>query len=287
MAILALVDADLVAFSASISVEKAVWSAYFEGELLRSSAGKADLNAWLKVQEFDLTEIEFLSTPTLGTWFQVKFRINALLRMLQNRTQADRMELILSSNTSYRKDKYPSYKAHRKAAKPIYYEAAVEYLVKEKEAVIAPPGLEGDDWLGVRHYENYLSHTVKAVRTIVCTKDKDLKMIPGLLYSWHRDEMLIISPAEANKWFYTQLLMGDAADNIKGLYRVGEVKSTKWLEEIAPDEYEEFVLRKYQEEWGDISGLEMFKMNKELLWIRRTWNAETPDFLGPRTGEML
>jgi DNA polymerase-1 len=192
--------------------------------------------------------------------------------------------LILSSKLSYRKLAHPSYKAHRKAEKPVYYDQVCEYLVQKKGAEIAPDGLEGDDWLGILHYTAWLMG--HSPWSIVCTKDKDLRMIPGQLYMWHHDELLALSIEEANKWFYLQLLMGDTADNIKGLHRVGEVKASKLLEEVNPKEYEEFVLNLYQKEWGTVKGLEMFKMNKELLWIRREFDSANPELLGPTRGVM-
>ena len=73
-----------------------------------------------------------------------------------------------------------------------------------------------------------------------------------------------MTDSEGTKFFYTQLLTGDTADNIPGVQGIGPKKADKILEGLE-DEYEmyEACLNAYQ---GD---LEFLVENAQLLWLRR------------------
>lgn len=53
----------------------------------------------------------------------------------------------------------------------------------------------------------------------IATIDKDLDGCPGWHYNWRHDSIYYVSEVEANRFFYTQLLTGDATDNIPGLHK--------------------------------------------------------------------
>lgn len=66
--------------------------------------------------------------------------------------------------------------------------------------------------------------------TVVCSPDKDLKQVKGVLFDYKKDETFLISQEEATFNLYLQILTGDTTDNIKGLPGLGEVKAKKLLE---------------------------------------------------------
>ena len=73
-----------------------------------------------------------------------------------------------------------------------------------------------------------------------------------------------MSQWEGDKFFYTQILTGDAADNIKGLKGIGPVKATKLLAECkSVDQLWEACVKAYD---GDT---ERIIENARLLWLRR------------------
>ncbi len=121
---------------------------------------------------------------------------------------------------NYRSDfvKEVAYKANR-AAKPFYHEFARQSLINDLGA-IEVDDQETDDELGIQ--QNML--------TCICTKDKDLLTIPGLNFNWVTGILKYISEQEADKYFYEQILIGDRADNIKGLPGIGPKKAEKILE---------------------------------------------------------
>ncbi len=121
---------------------------------------------------------------------------------------------------NFRKDVYPSYKSGRKKTrKPLGYKALCEWLAEEEET-IRKPGLEADDVCGL------LSTQPKNKdNCIVVSNDKDLMTIPGLLYRPMNDELLTITEPEADKYFYTQCLTGDATDGYPGVPGIGPKKA--------------------------------------------------------------
>lgn len=105
------------------------------------------------------------------------------------------------------------YKANRVAAKPEHYLAAREHLTVMWGAEIIT-GMEADDAVSIAQTED----------TCIASIDKDLRQVPGWHYSWKKPEQGVVYVTEEQglHWFYTQMLTGDAVDNIKGLPRCTE-----------------------------------------------------------------
>jgi len=73
-----------------------------------------------------------------------------------------------------------------------------------------------------------------------------------------------VTEFEGLRFFYKQILTGDRADNIMGLYRVGPVKAEKMLQDCNSEKsLWEAVLKAYD---GD---KERVVENARLLWLRR------------------
>lgn len=134
------------------------------------------------------------------------------------------------------------YKGNRKSEKPLHYLNLVEYMRGNYECVMAK-GLEADDLLGVYQTK------AEPLSTIICSRDKDLKIIQGMHYGWesgfqreigpmHVDEIGDVSlNARRNKisgtglkFFYSQVLTGDVTDNYPGLPSCGPVKAYDLLD---------------------------------------------------------
>ncbi len=177
---------------------------------------------------------------------------------------------------NYRQDyvKNVPYKANR-GDKPFYYALARKHIIKHYYVVMAN-GQETDDLLGIDHMN---PNTL----TIVASKDKDLKTVPGWNYDWFQKELKFISPPTADTNFYMQLLMGDRADNVSGIYGIGPVKAKKLLEDCKnKKEMLNIVLNLYHEAYSRLTaprrGLTMLNEVGKLLYIRRKpdeiWSVE-------------
>lgn len=128
------------------------------------------------------------------------------------------------------------------------------------------------------------------VMHVVHTADKDMRMFCGTHVTWE-DYHVVDVPLGTydlvgmnglqygHKWFWMQMLMGDTADHIPGLPRVGEVtaksvlEGTKSNEEAAP-----LVYGMYREKMGE-GWRSYFVEQAVLLWMRTDRNAELLDVL--------
>lgn len=174
-----------------------------------------------------------------------------------------------SSGSAARVSIYPEYKANRATArKPVHYEALREFLVTNWDALVVN-NMEADDLVSVRG----LDHKDNVIVSI----DKDLWNTPGLHYHWKRKDLHEVSEHKALYNFYTQTLVGDVADNVKGVKGIGPKKAAVILDR-AKDERElyDFCLEAYYEN----------KMSKEQLDIACTvlWMARELDSFGNPIG---
>jgi len=110
---------------------------------------------------------------------------------------------------------------------------------------------------------------------IVCHIDKDLNMIPGWHYNFKKKETYFVSPESAYIFLMTQILTGDAADNIKGLPKVGPVKAANLLKDKKLDDLLGIVLKEYQKIMGSVWQEHFIKVANCIL-IRNTFEELRP-----------
>lgn len=195
-------------------------------------------------------------------------------------------DIYLTGKDNYREaygSEWHPYKGNRKADKPEHYAELKKYMVESLGAVVID-GEEADDKLGILGY---------AGTHVICTIDKDLYGVPGWHYHWKRKELHNVSPEDADRFFYTQMLTGDSTDNIPGLYkRVGMKASAKIKEPIAdmftPEEMYAYVRSVYMVGYDRVgmcldeadSVVDDWLLRQgRMLWIRREegemWHAPT------------
>jgi 5'-3' exonuclease len=143
-------------------------------------------------------------------------RLNKTIENICKACDAKDYNIYLTSqdHSNFRFEVDPTYKANRSSEKPPYYTDLREYMTEVHKAEIAF-GCEADDLLGINQNED----------TIICTIDKDLKQIPGRHYNFVKDYHYTVTPQEGLHWFYTQIVTGDNADNVKGLAGIGPRKA--------------------------------------------------------------
>jgi len=134
------------------------------------------------------------------------------------------------------------YKGQRKQDKPFHRDNVRAYMLDNYECVVAN-GMEADDMLAV--YQT----NAAPLTTVICSRDKDLKMVEGMHYTWACAKQPQWGPAPVDKlgelqydsgknkltgtgskFFYSQVLCGDATDNYSGLPRCGPKRAFELLE---------------------------------------------------------
>jgi 5'-3' exonuclease len=174
------------------------------------------------------------------------------------------MHLTGKNNFRYQIATTVPYKGNRvDKPKPKHLAFLRSHLVKEWGASISE-GEEADDTIAIEA-------TKLGDNCVIVSLDKDLDQICGWHYNFVKRLGYYITPEEALVKLYTQMLTGDAADNIKGLFRIGPVKAAKIIGDTTNElELYNKVLEAYE---GDA---ERVLENAQLLFLRRyegqIWN---------------
>lgn len=204
--------------------------------------------------------------------------------------QADCYQIYLTGKDNFRNDIAVTkpYKGNRKnSEKPFHYDNTRFYL--ESLGAIVVDGMEADDAMAIAQTDD----------TVICTRDKDLRQVPGLHYGWEHgkqpeyflkkvDEIGEITLSEGKskevkgtglKFFYSQLITGDTTDNIPGLRLGGPALAYKLLSDTTSEleMYEKvrqaYVTRKEKDN-ADYDVDELILEQARLLWMVRELTEE-------------
>lgn len=181
------------------------------------------------------------------------------------------------------------YQGQRKGHKPKNWQYLRNYIADGLAGPVkAVFDREADDLAG------FMSEQYPG-KSVLCSRDKDFRMLPGLHLNWDTYELVEVKPdvfgvehggkLYGHKWFWTQMLWGDAADNIPGLPKhpdfprgVGEVAAGKLLAFAHDDDSAaQAVAQAYKAHWGD-EWADRYVEQASLLWIRRTNQAPTAEW---------
>lgn len=180
------------------------------------------------------------------------------------------------------------YKATRSTRKPAHFNDILRYLIEYQGAQEAH-GMEADDMVSIRLMDDPEVH-------IVSSQDKDLMNTPGWHFNPKTEELFDITPEEALRHFWYQMVAGDRVDNIPGIpelpasffeenglryTRGGKVgEKTAWnfinefdvndLPNVVPDLYK--LYHEHRELYGRYEVF--FREQGDLLWMARRLNAD-------------
>ena len=171
----------------------------------------------------------------------------------------DQFEIYLTGFNNFRFEiakSYP-YKGNRSGAeKPKHLQHIRDYLINKFGAKVSE-GEEADDLIAI-------AATRIGPKAIVASIDKDMLQIPCRHFNFNKKEWTEVDEWSGTKFFYTQILTGDAADNIKGIYGIGPKKAGKLLEKCTTEEdLWKACVKAYD---GDVDRI---VENARLLWLRR------------------
>lgn len=199
---------------------------------------------------------------------QARWNVDQGLASLLARLNSTDYKLYLTGENNFRYHVFPEYKANRaKQPRPKYLKLCKEHLVTEYGAIMSD-GCEADDLCGI-------AQCTAEHETMIVSIDKDLNMIPGWHYSpaisrngvvTREEQTYLVSPTDARRFFYNQLLVGDATDGIKGAPGIGKVKAGKILADLETEKDLYEAVQSY------FSCDEELVMNAQVLWIWRKPN---------------
>lgn len=170
------------------------------------------------------------------------------------------------------------YKGNRTNPKPFHFYNILAYLMATRRCRVSRDGLEADDVMAIFQNQMYEKDT-----TIICSRDKDLRITPGWHYSWECGSQAAIGPLYTDelgyfrektngdtlgfglKFFYYQMLVGDSADYIPGLKGWGPAKALPIIDSCSSEEELIKTVKDLYKEAGMTK--EYFLEQANLLWI--------------------
>jgi hypothetical protein len=172
---------------------------------------------------------------------------------------ADDYQTYITGKTNFRFDiaKSAPYKGNRAATEKPKHLSLTRNHLSDKYSAIISVNEEADD---------LISKAAAALDydCVVASIDKDMLQLPCWHYNFGRKDWSKVTPIEGTLFFYTQILTGDSADNIKGLYGIGPKKADKLLDGCDTEgSMWDVVFKAYE---GDV---ERIIENARLLWLRR------------------
>jgi hypothetical protein len=232
------------------------------------------------------------------SWPLCKSRADAKILKIMESAGCDDYHLYLTGENNFRigEATIKPYKGHRVSPKPPNHGNLKKYFSEStnfKGKVTITDGYEADDALSIKQLHELMSdeydlecgkYKKNLYGTVLCSRDKDLNMVPGYHYSWgsgkqKEKEVWYVTREEGWHWFFTQLLTGDSTDNIPGLYRVGSVAAKKLLSGLTePLRLYSVVQEQYEVRFGSYWKLFMHE-NARLLYMLRTEDDDIREWL--------
>ena len=166
-------------------------------------------------------------------------------------------EVYITGNGNFRYDVQPTYKQNRSGKpKPEHLPDLRDYLLEVYEAKLSS-GQEADDDITIRA-------TQLGQHAIIASIDKDFLQVPCHHYNINKKTLVKVDEFEGLRFFYTQIIMGDAADNVIGIKGVGPVKAGKMLADATTErELYDICVAAYGGDTGKVTE------NARLLWLLR------------------
>tara|TARA_R110002020_G_scaffold287099_1_gene502568 strand:+ start:16361 stop:17167 length:807 start_codon:yes stop_codon:yes gene_type:complete len=207
------------------------------------------------------------------------------VRDIMAAVEADSCTLYLTGDDNFRVKVAVTkpYKGNRKAEKPFHYHNLKAYI-QSHEHCVTVDGMEADDQMSIDQTDD----------TVICTRDKDLRMVPGWHYGWECGRQPEFKKTKVNdvgyvqitpnkkdikgtglSFFYAQLLVGDKTDNIPGLEGCGPVAAWDALgtRSLTPAQMLDSVVHEYTALYGD-RWKERLTEQAQLLWMVREVDDE-------------
>lgn len=156
-----------------------------------------------------------------GAQLLLDARLRRVIAQAEERYGAMEVELYLSGKINYRHLLDHTYKGNRDAVQKPHWNGRLRNYIQDKYGARVTKTWEADDEVGIRATE-------LGDRAVICSVDKDLRQVPGhhiVLGKGH----LHVTERGGLMRLYTQILAGDATDNVRGCWQVGAEGAWSYL----------------------------------------------------------
>lgn len=259
-------------------------TALIDGDILRYEIGFAAEAGWRAITG---------DPEALPPFHFVEEILTGRLAQLLHGSKSEYYRMYLTEGKTFRDDLAVTkpYKGTRPSNKPWHFDNLTGYFVNLCGAVVVK-GIEADDAMALEQVSNQalIDKCYKDIvpdQTIIVTRDKDLRQVPGWFYSWELGNQPSFGPALISKYghlvydkekrklsgtglsfFYAQMLMGDTTDNIPGIKGMGPKGAFDILDGVPDTELLTAVIDVYQHHHPDNWVAYMTEQGR-LLWMTR------------------
>lgn len=188
-----------------------------EANLGQSKIVLIDADSLMYFSSYGSEEDQVLSETKLSE------KIYDILNIVSESYDIEKSFIFIKGKDNFRYKIYPDYKKNRPEKPPII-DSLNLYLIDQFGA-IQSHNAESDDYV-----YTYSQKPEYKGRCIICSVDKDMLQIPGIHYDYQKNKYHIIDEEEATYRLAIQMLMGDTADNIKGLKGYGIKRAEKVIQ---------------------------------------------------------
>lgn len=260
----ALIDGDVIRYRCGFAAERKIYKVYLRGTEdefgpVGTFLSNAEANGFINGESDYYIVSEVIPEPIENCLHSVKLQIQSII----NELDASEWKIYLTGPNQFREKRatIKPYKGNRDPLhKPFYYKEIGDYLVKYWGAQFieyyeADDALAMDQWayykIGMEQYAGPTDDFDTYFPSIICTIDKDLDQVPGWHYNFVKKEKYWVTEAQANHWFYVQLIAGDGTDNIQGIPGYGKAKAEKAIKDCKTDKEKfDVAFKLYQKAYG-------------------------------------
>tara|TARA_R110000850_G_scaffold25917_2_gene74654 strand:- start:3175 stop:3915 length:741 start_codon:yes stop_codon:yes gene_type:complete len=210
---------------------------------------------------------DLFETDVVVAFDKFTLSFGKLIDYLNDIVQVDDVVFCNGSKNNFRNNITDTYKANRTANRPPIL-GELHDIVKLSYSSVYGDGVETDDVVATLWAKEVEKNGIDSV--IIMSLDKDYKQFPCWFFDYHykRRELTKITQEEADNNFYSQMIIGDTADNINYCKGFGKAYVTKTFKG-ANNEYSLLnrTYRLYKQIHGD-DAKKLFNEAKSLLKLK-------------------
>lgn len=262
--------------------------ALIDGDIIVHGACKSRWESKVKLIKLDEEDTHMVQLDSAGNKVQPEYteeedreylkecwkNVQLQLKDILESTFCTEYLIAVKGEGNYRLDLYPKYKFNRHKDPKLmnkFVPNLRKLLAMEDDFTVEAHDMEADDLICMwaqQCRDRNIPH-------IVCSIDKDLRCIPGkhFIMSHHGkpSRFLDVTEEEALRFYYKQLIVGDATDFIPGVPLIGPKKADKALESCTTEEEMQIVVvEKYLYYYGPDEWYNYFISNAKMIHLKRT-----------------